>query len=107
MILAKSYIANIEKTIDRKHSFLGIQGISNGAVFNHYKIGKAKDLEKHGKNKWYGDWPETTEDKVYELINYINECRNLSTNPYKVEISEKKIKKDFDRLEIKKRKKDK
>ena len=101
MILDKSYIANVVVSVDREHCFLGIQGISNGAVFNHYKIGKTKVLEVLGINKWYGDWPETTEDKVYELINYINECRNASTNPGKVEISGNEIITDFARLEIK------
>lgn len=101
MILDKSYIANVTVPLDREHCFLSIQGISNGAVFNHYKIGKAKVLEVLGIDKWYGDWPETTEDKVYELINYINECRNSSTNPDKVEISGNEIITDFARLEIK------
>ena len=101
LILDKSYIANVVVSLDREHCFLCIQGISNGAVFNHYKIGKAKVLEVLGINKWYGDWPETTEDKVYELINYINECRNLGTNPDKVEISGNEIITNFARLEIK------
>lgn len=99
MILDKCYIANVVVSLD--HCFLNIQGISNGAVFNHYKIGKTKVLEVLGIGKWYGDWPETTEDKVYELINYINECRNSSTNPDKVEISGNEIITDFARLEIK------
>ena len=101
MILGKSYIANVVVSVDREHCFLGVQGISNGAVFNHYKIGKTKVLEVLGINKWYGDWPETTEDKVYELINYINECRNSSSNPDKVEISGNEIITNFARLEIK------
>lgn len=101
MILDKSYIANVVVPLDREHCFLSIQGISNGAVFNHYKIGKAKVLEVLGIDKWYGDWPETTEDKVYELINYINECRNSDINPDKVEISGNEIITDFARLEIK------
>ena len=101
MILGKSYIANVVVSVDREHCFLGVQGISNGAVFNHYKIGKAKVLEVLGIGKWYGDWPETTEDKVYELINYINECRNSGTNPDKVEISGNEIITNFARLEIK------
>ena len=100
-ILDKCYIANVVVSLDREHCFLCIQGISNGAVFNHYKIGKTKVLEVLGINKWYGDWPETTEDKVYELINYINECRNLGSNPDKVEISGNEIITDFARLEIK------
>lgn len=99
MILDKSHIANVVVSLD--HCFLNIQGISNGAVFNHYKIGKAKVLEVLGIGKWYGDWPETTEDKVYELINYINECRNSSTNPDKVEISGNEIITGFASLEIK------
>lgn len=99
MILDKSYIANVVVSLD--HCFLNMQGISNGAVFNHYKIGKAKVLEVLGIGKWYGDWPETTEDKVYELINYINECRNSSINPDKVEISGNEIITGFARLEIK------
>lgn len=99
MILDKSHIANIVVSLD--HCFLNIQGISNGAVFNHYKIGKAKVLEILGIDKWYGDWPETTEDKVYELINYINEYRNLDTNPDKVEISGNEIITSFASLEIK------
>lgn len=99
MILDKSHIANVVVSLD--HCFLNIQGISNGAVFNHYKIGKAKVLEVLGIDKWYGDWPETTEDKVYELINYINECRNLDTNPDKVEISGNEIITGFASLEIK------
>ena len=101
MILDKSYIANVVVSVDREHCFLCIQGRSNGAVFNHYKIGKTKVLEVLGIDKWYGDWPETTEDKVYELINYINECRNSSTNPDKVEINGNEIITDFARLEIK------
>ena len=101
MILDKCYIANVIVSVDREHCFLGIQGISNGSVFNHYKIGKTKVLEVLGIDKWYGDWPETTESKVYELINYINECRNSSTNPDKVEISGNEIITDFARLEIK------
>ena len=105
MILDKSYIANVVVSLD--HCFLNIQGISNGAVFNHYKIEKTKVLEVLGIDKWYGDWPETTEDKVYELINYINECRNSSTNPDKVEISGNEIITDFARLEIKQSKNDK
>lgn len=99
MILDKSHIANVVVSLD--HCFLNVQGISNGAVFNHYKIGKAKVLEVLGIDKWFGDWPETTEDKVYELINYINECRNSSTNPDKVEISGNEIITDFATLEIK------
>lgn len=101
IILDKCYIANVVVSVDREHCFLGIQGISNGAVFNHYKIDKAKVLEVLGIDKWYGDWPEATEDKVYELINYINECRNSGTNPDKVEISGNEIITDFARLEIK------
>lgn len=100
-ILDKSYIADVIVPLNREHCFLGIQGASNGAVFNHYKIGKAKVLEVLGIDKWYGDWPETTVDKVYELINYINECRNSSTNPDKVEINGNEIITDFARLEIK------
>ena len=99
MILDKCYIANVIVSLD--HCFLNIEGRSNGAVFNHYKIGKTKVLEVLGIDKWYGDWPETTEDKVYELINYINECRSSSTNPDKVEISGNEIITDFARLEIK------
>lgn len=99
MILDKSHIANVVVSLD--HCFLNVQGISNGAVFNHYKIGKSKVLEVLGIDKWFGDWPETTEDKVYELINYINECRNSSTNPDKVEISGNEIITDFATLEIK------
>lgn len=99
MILDKSYIANVVVSLD--HCFLNMQGISNGAVFNHYKISKTKVLEVLGIDKWYGDWPETTEDKVYELINYINECRNLDTNPDKVEISGNEIITGFASLEIK------
>ena len=101
MILGKCYIADVVVPLDREHCFLSIQGISNGVIFNYYKIGKAKVLEVLGINKWYGDWPETIEDKVYELINYINECRNSSTNPDKVEISGNEIITDFARLEIK------
>lgn len=101
MILDKSYIANVVFSVELEHCFLNIEGISNGAVFNHYKIEKAKVLEVLGIGKWYGDWPETTEDKVYELINYINECRNSSTNPDKVEISGNEIITDFAKLEIK------
>lgn len=101
MILGKSYIANVVVPPDQVHCFLCIQGRSNGVVFNHYKISKTKVLEVLGVDKWYGDWPETTEDKVYELINYINECRNLDTNPDKVEISGNEIITDFARLEIK------
>ena len=100
-ILDKIYIANVIVSVDREHCFLSMQGISNGVVFTHYKIGKAKILEVLGIDKWYGDWPETTESKVYELINYINECRNSSTNPDKVEISGNEIITDFARLEIK------
>lgn len=98
-ILDKIYIADVVISLD--HCFLNMRGISNGAVFNHYKIGKAKVLEVLGIDKWYGDWPETTEDKVYELINYINECRNSNTNPDKVEIDGNEIITDFARLEIK------
>lgn len=98
-ILDKIYIANVVVSLD--HCFLNIRGISNGAVFNHYKIGKAKVLEVLGIGKWYGDWPETTEDKVYELINYINECRSSCSNPDKVEISGNEIITNFARLEIK------
>lgn len=101
MILGKSYTANVVVPLDRGHCFLGIQGRSNGAVFNHYKIGKAKVLEVLGIDTWYGDWPETTESNVYELINYINECRNSSTNPDKVEISGNEVITNFARLEIK------
>ena len=100
-ILGKSHIAYVVVPPDREHCFLSMQDIWNGAVFNHYKIDKAKVLEVLGIDKWYGDWPETTEDKVYELINYINECRNSSTNPDKVEISGNEIITDFARLEIK------
>lgn len=100
-ILGKSHIANVIVPLDRGHCFLGIQGRSNGAVFNHYKIGKAKVLEVLGIDTWYGDWPETTEGKVYELINYINECRNSGTDPDKVEISGNEVITDFARLEIK------
>lgn len=100
-IFDKSYIANVVFSLELDHCFLNIQGISNGAVFNHYKIGKAKVLEVLGIGKWYGDWPETTEDKVYELINYINECRNACSNPDKVEISGNEIITNFARLEIK------
>ena len=100
-ILDKIYIANVVVSVDREYCFLSMQGISNGVVFTHYKIGKAKILEVLGIDKWYGDWPETTESKVYELINYINECRNSSTNPDKVEISGNEIITDFARLEIK------
>lgn len=98
MILDKSYIAYVVVSLD--HCFLNMQGILK-VVFNHYKIGKAKVLEVLGIDKWYGDWPESTEDKVYELINYINECRNLDSNPDKVEISGNEIITDFARLEIK------
>lgn len=101
MILGKSCIANVVVPLDREHCFLGIQGRSNGAVFSHYKISKTKVLEVLGIDKWFGDWPETTEDKVYELINYINECRNSDTNPDKVEISGNEIITNFARLEIK------
>lgn len=101
MILGKSYIANVIVPLDREHCFLGIQGRSNGSIFNHYKISKTKVLEVLGINEWYGDWPETTESKVYELINYINECRNSGSNPDKVEISGNEIITSFARLEIK------
>ena len=101
MILGKSYIANVVVPLDRKHCFLGIQGRSNGVVFSHYKIGRVRVLEVLGIDKWYGDWPETTESKVYELINYINECRNLDTNPDKVEINGNEIITNFAKLEIK------
>lgn len=101
MILGKSYIANVIVPQNRWHCFLSIQGRSNEVVFNHYKIEKAKVLEVLGIDKWYGDWPETTEDKVYELINYINECRNSGSDPDKVEISGNEIITDFARLEIK------
>lgn len=101
MILGKSYIANVVVPLDRGHCFLGVQGRSNGSVFNHYKISRTKVLEVLGIDEWSGDWPETTEDKVYELINYINECRNSGSNPDKVEISGNEIITSFARLEIK------
>lgn len=100
-ILGKSYTANVIVPLNREHCFIDIQGRSNGAVFNHYKIEKAKVLEVLGIDTWYGNWPETTEDKVYELINYINECRNSGTDPDKVEISGNEVITDFARLEIK------
>ena len=100
-ILDKSYIANVVVPQSQEHCFFAIQGCSNGAVFRHYKIGKTKVLEVLGIDKWYGDWPETTEDKVYELIDYINECRNSGSNPDKVRIEGNEIITDFARLEIK------
>jgi hypothetical protein len=100
-ILDKSYIANVVVSVDREHCFLCIQGRSNGVIFSHHKIGKAKVLEVLGIDKWFGDWPETTEGKVYELINYINECRNSDFNIDKVEISGNEVITDFARLEIK------
>lgn len=107
MILGKSYIADVILPLNREHCFLGIRGRSNGSVFNHYKISRTKVLEVLGIDEWYGDWPETTEDKVYELINYINECRNSNYNPDKVEISGNEIITSFARLEIKQSKNDK
>lgn len=56
MILGKSYIANVVVPLDREHCFLGIQGRSNGSIFNHYKISKTKVLEVLGINEWYGDY---------------------------------------------------
>ena len=100
-ILGKSYIADVIVPLNREHCFLGIQGKSNGAVFNHYKISKAKVLEVLRIDKWEGDWPETTESKVYELINYINECRNSNVDSDKVEINGNEILAGFARLEIK------
>lgn len=100
-ILGKSHIANVIVSPNQRCCFLSISGRSNGAVFNHYKISKTKVLEVLGIDEWYGDWPETTEDKVYELINYINECRNSGTNPDKVEISGNEVITDFTRFEIK------
>lgn len=100
-MLGKSYIASVVVPLDRGHCFLGVQGGSNGAVFRHYKIAKAKVLEVLGIDQWYGDWPETTEGKVYELINYINECRSSDSNPGEVEIEGNEIITSFARLEIK------
>lgn len=100
-ILDKSYIANVIVPLNREHCFLAMQGGSNGAIFRHYRIAKTKVLEVLGIDQWYGDWPETTEDKVYELINYINECRNLGSNLGKVGIEGNEIITDFARLEIK------
>ena len=100
-ILGKIYNANVFVPLNQEHCFFCIEGTSNGVVFSHYKISKAKVLEVLGIDKWFGDWPETTEDKVYELINYINEYINSSTNSDKVEISGNEIITDFARLEIK------
>ena len=100
-ILDKSYIANVIVPLNRERCFLAMQGGSNGAIFRHYRIAKTKVLEVLGIDQWYGDWPETTEGKVYELINYINECRNSGSNPGKVGIEGNEIITDFARLEIK------
>ena len=100
-ILDKSYIANVVVPRSQEHCFFAIQGCSNGAVFRHYRIAKTKVLEVLGIDQWYGDWPETIESKVYELINYINECRNSGSNPDKVEIEGNEITTDFATLEIK------
>lgn len=100
-MLGKSYIANVVVPRNQEHCFFAIQGCSNGAVFRHYRIAKTKVLEVLGIDQWYGDWPETIESKVYELINYINECRNSGSNPDKVEIEGNEITTDFATLEIK------
>lgn len=100
VIKGKIYKARICKE-NTDHCFLSFPLTGNRYVFDYYNIGEDEVLDVLGINEWQGDWPETTESKVYELINYINECRNSGSNPDKVEISGNEIITSFARLEIK------
>lgn len=102
MIGDKSYSANVVIPLGRpKNCFLALSGTSNGFIFTHYKICREKVLEVLGATSWCGDWPESTEKKVYKLIDYINGNRNSNFGSDEVVINGNEILASFARLEIK------
>ena len=99
-IKGKEYKTYIIKLSDDKY-FLSFETIKNRYVFDYYNIGRDEVLNVLGINKWRGDWPETSERKVYVLLNYINENRMAGSVIDRLKIDGNKIITSFAEFEIK------
>lgn len=93
----KAYIC-LEST---NHCFLSFPLTGNRYVFDCYNIGEEEVLNVLGINEWKGDWPETSERKVYVLLDYINENRMAGPVIDRLKIDGNKIITSFAEFEIK------
>lgn len=83
------------------HCFLSFPLTGNRYVFDCYNIGEEEVLNVLGINEWQGDWPETSERKMYVLLDYINENRMAGPVIDRLKIDGNKIITSFAEFEIK------
>lgn len=100
VINGKIYKARICKE-NTDHCFLSFPLTGNRYVFDYYNIGEDEVLDVLGINEWQGDWPETSEKKVYVLLDYINENRMARPVADRLKIDGNKIVTSFAEFEIK------
>ena len=100
VINSKIYKAHICRE-STNHCFLSFQSTGNKYVFYYYNIGEEEVLNVLGINEWQGDWPETSERKVYVLLDYINENRMAGPVIDRLKIDGNKIITSFAEFEIK------
>ena len=99
-IKGKEYKTYIAKVSDDRN-FLCFETLKNRYVFDYYNIGRDEVLNVLGINKWRGDWPETSERKVYVLLDYINENLMAGSVIDRLKIDGNKIITSFAEFEIK------
>lgn len=68
-----TYVGRVVKDESDGTFFLQFRGgCTNGYVFEYYNI-KERSIARYLPNrKWRGDWPQTTEDNLFAIMQYIN-----------------------------------
>lgn len=73
---------------------------TNHRIFEYYNIPKDEVLKVINQKYWIGDWPETSERKVYVLLDYINENRMAGPITDRLKIDGNKIITSFGEFKI-------
>lgn len=100
VINGKIYKARICRE-NTDHCFLSFSFIGNRYIFDYYTIGEDEVLDVLGIDEWQVDWPETSEKKMYVLLDYINENRMAGPVADRLKIDGNKIVTSFAEFEIK------
>lgn len=98
-IKGKEYKAYIARAGNDEY-FLCFVTVGNRYVFDCYNIGEDEVLNVLGIDEWRGDWPETPENLVYVLLDYINENRMAGPVTDRLKIDGNKIITSFGEFKI-------
>lgn len=78
---------------------------SNDHIFEYYNIPKDEILKVINQKHWQGDWPETSKENLFKLIDYINRGYYANFVYESFKITENSIVSNFGRLDFKQNKK--